>query len=257
MIKFFRHIRQSLLTENKFSKYLLYAIGEIVLVVIGILIALSINNWNENVKNKNLETSYLIRISKDLDTDLLEFDTAIELAQERNTRVLFLQQAVEDPILVKQSPDYFVQSIIYAGYTYRPSISNHSFEELKSSGRLALIHNEDIRVSIAKYYDVEFGYSQFEFVREDVQLKYNEYSEGILNQEQIFWVITSSDSLPGSSNISEKELDDIYQRFLSKKEFHSLLPRVFESKYATIEAMNYSKKRAKKLKLEIQSELSP
>ena len=47
MIKFFRKIRQRLLTENKFSKYLLYAIGEIILVVIGILIALQINNANE------------------------------------------------------------------------------------------------------------------------------------------------------------------------------------------------------------------
>jgi hypothetical protein len=52
MIKFFRKIRQQLLIENKFSKYLLYAIGEIVLVVIGILIALSINNWNEKRKLK-------------------------------------------------------------------------------------------------------------------------------------------------------------------------------------------------------------
>jgi hypothetical protein len=47
MIKFFRHIRQSLILENKTGKYLKYAIGEIVLVVIGILIALQINNWNE------------------------------------------------------------------------------------------------------------------------------------------------------------------------------------------------------------------
>ncbi len=52
MIKFFRKIRQKLLTENKFSKYLFYAIGEIVLVVIGILIALQINNWNENRKQQ-------------------------------------------------------------------------------------------------------------------------------------------------------------------------------------------------------------
>jgi hypothetical protein len=52
MIKFFRRIRQNLLTENKFSKYLVYAIGEIVLVVIGILIALQINNWNENRKQQ-------------------------------------------------------------------------------------------------------------------------------------------------------------------------------------------------------------
>ncbi|NNC50522.1 MAG: hypothetical protein HKN51_05370 [Saprospiraceae bacterium] len=52
MIKFFRKIRQKMLTENKFSKYLLYAIGEIILVVIGILIALQINNWNENRKQQ-------------------------------------------------------------------------------------------------------------------------------------------------------------------------------------------------------------
>jgi len=47
MIKFFRHIRKRLLTENNFSKYLLYAIGEIVIVVIGILIVLSTNIWNQ------------------------------------------------------------------------------------------------------------------------------------------------------------------------------------------------------------------
>ncbi len=55
MIKFFRKIRQRLLAENKFNKYLIYAIGEIILVVIGILIALQINNWNERNKTKAKE----------------------------------------------------------------------------------------------------------------------------------------------------------------------------------------------------------
>ena len=50
MIKYFRKIRQKLLSENKFSKYLIYAIGEILLAVIGILIALRINNWNKELK---------------------------------------------------------------------------------------------------------------------------------------------------------------------------------------------------------------
>ncbi len=62
MIKFFRKIRQQLLTENKFSKYLIYAIGEILLVVIGILIALQINNWNEGEKEKKLEDESLRKI---------------------------------------------------------------------------------------------------------------------------------------------------------------------------------------------------
>ena len=56
MIKFFRQIRQQLLTENKLAKYLLYAIGEIILVVIGILIGLQINNWNTSkIESKNKE----------------------------------------------------------------------------------------------------------------------------------------------------------------------------------------------------------
>jgi len=52
MIKFFRKIRQNLLRENKTGKYFKYAIGEITLVVIGILIALQINNWNENIEKQ-------------------------------------------------------------------------------------------------------------------------------------------------------------------------------------------------------------
>ena len=62
MIKFFRKIRQQMIKENKVSKYFLYAIGEIILVVIGILIALSINNWNEDKKNRELERTILSEI---------------------------------------------------------------------------------------------------------------------------------------------------------------------------------------------------
>ena len=70
MIKFFRHIRKSLLMENKTSKYFKYAIGEIVLVVIGILIALQINNWNEQNKEQKIVESYLKNLVVDLNEDI-------------------------------------------------------------------------------------------------------------------------------------------------------------------------------------------
>ena len=69
MIKFFRKIRQKLVVENRFNKYLLYAIGEIILVVIGILIALQINNWNEDRKEENLRENYYQQLLSDLDKD--------------------------------------------------------------------------------------------------------------------------------------------------------------------------------------------
>ena len=70
MIQFFRRIRKTLVDDNKPIKYLRYAIGEIVLVVIGILIALSINNWNEKRKIIIKERSYIQSIYKDLKNDI-------------------------------------------------------------------------------------------------------------------------------------------------------------------------------------------
>ena len=70
MIKFFRKIRRKLLTENKFSKYLLYAIGEIILVVIGILIALQINNWNSLQNDRDIEQSTLKNLKAEFEENL-------------------------------------------------------------------------------------------------------------------------------------------------------------------------------------------
>ena len=77
MIKFFRKIRQNLLMDNKTSKYIKYAIGEILLVVIGILIALSINNWNENKKLTNKEVKILKEIKSELEGSLRDLTSDI------------------------------------------------------------------------------------------------------------------------------------------------------------------------------------
>jgi hypothetical protein len=88
MIKFFRLIRQQLLTENKFSKYLLYAIGEIALVVIGILLALQINNWNENQKDRKAENQALISLKLEFDENQMRLDQLLERrkSQEKQCR---------------------------------------------------------------------------------------------------------------------------------------------------------------------------
>ena len=79
MIKFFRHIRKRLLSENRFNKYLLYAIGEIVLVVIGILIALQINNWNESRKLAQSGKEFIKEIYKELNTEIANIDEILKL----------------------------------------------------------------------------------------------------------------------------------------------------------------------------------
>ena len=79
MIKLFRNIRQNLLKEGKNTKYFKYAIGEIVLVVIGILIALSINTWNENRKNENEARFQLSKLKDNLKADKAQIKMVIDL----------------------------------------------------------------------------------------------------------------------------------------------------------------------------------
>jgi hypothetical protein len=91
MIKFFRKIRQNLLSEGKTGKYLKYAIGEIVLVVIGILIALQINNWNEYRKLKLTERHTLENLLSEIQLDTLDlnFNLNMHKSSQQNSENLF------------------------------------------------------------------------------------------------------------------------------------------------------------------------
>ena len=92
MIKFFRKIRQKLVEQNRVSKYLLYAFGEIILVVIGILIALQINNWNENKKSKQQERELLNHVLEDITQDSLTIVNVMNLRE----RIMEVHQSVFD-----------------------------------------------------------------------------------------------------------------------------------------------------------------
>ena len=83
MLRFFRKLRQRLFTENKFSKYLLYALGEIALVMIGILLALQVNNWNEERKQRQVEIKYFGNLKNDLLADIQRLDYIIVFSHKK------------------------------------------------------------------------------------------------------------------------------------------------------------------------------
>ena len=82
-MKFFRKIRQKLLTENSFSKYMIYALGEIILVVIGILIAIQINNWRERQKEDAVVENYLRQLKSDLAADTSYYEESISYLESK------------------------------------------------------------------------------------------------------------------------------------------------------------------------------
>ncbi len=151
MIKFFRKIRQNLLMENKLGKYLLYAIGEIFLVVIGILIALQINNQNEVRKNKSYEAQYLVGIKSNIDQDINELEIHfVEDTIMFDSNTYLIRTCNSDSAKSKTKE---ILSNIYSAFDINWfEGQNVIFEDMKSSGKMHLIQSDSIRLKIQIYY---------------------------------------------------------------------------------------------------------
>ncbi|MBK8390277.1 MAG: hypothetical protein IPL23_13790 [Saprospiraceae bacterium] len=153
MIKLFRNIRQSLLTEGKPARYLKYALGEIVLVVIGILIALQINNWNESRKSSDQEMLYLSRLLSENMSDVTTFEEYIRELEKGNETDIALSEALKDEStpdldLIQKANDYFKYGSIFPIFTS----SSSTFDDLSSTGNLKLLSNTKLRENIVQHY---------------------------------------------------------------------------------------------------------
>lgn len=251
MIKFFRKIRQNLLSEGKTGKYLKYAIGEIILVVIGILIALQINNWNESRKNHKQEINFLVRLQAEIKTDVENISNAIRANKNRMERAEFLLGSIDKPKLVGDSATYFIQSVEYAGYTNDPVISDNTFEEIKSSGKLSLIRNERLRSKIQDYYSWTSQRGQYNFIRQDNQLNYFKERRGILSSRQQI----NMGSFTQTEQYSISEAKEVYERMINKPGFIELLPFTIQSQIRTGESFESIKKQAIELNKMIEEEI--
>ena len=152
MIKLFRRIRKSLIEENNMGKYFKYAIGEILLVVIGILIALQINNWNEARKTRNSEVSYLHSIKNDLQNDNSTIDFIIDDTSKRISNYeSFIEQLKEFDTISDSRPLYSLTTSNYGFIDLK--LQDHTIETLKNSGNIDIISLNSMRELIQVYYD--------------------------------------------------------------------------------------------------------
>jgi hypothetical protein len=178
MIKFFRKIRQNLLSEGKTGKYLKYAIGEIILVVIGILIALQLNNLNENKKNDVFEKEILSQIQENLKSDKLvlkqiELNFMKAIASSKKILNAEESQKTEDSIKI------WLGAIIQFD-RFQPL--TNAYEVLKSNG-LDRISNKQLRFLLGKYYDDE----SLRMIKStnDIELAFNDHWLPILFEEAV------------------------------------------------------------------------
>ncbi|MGZ0015714.1 DUF6090 family protein [Yeosuana sp. AK3] len=144
MIKFFRKIRQKMLTENKFSKYLIYAIGEIILVVIGILIALQINNWNETRQIKKVEKEILYVLLEDLNSAKNYSAQYIENEQSYLDIIekILHNDSIKTVLNNNNTIEYFNKA--FWDFEIKIPVIN-TYSDLKNAGKIAIIQNDSIR----------------------------------------------------------------------------------------------------------------
>ncbi|MFT6929140.1 MAG: hypothetical protein ACI8VZ_000736 [Candidatus Paceibacteria bacterium] len=150
MIKFFRKIRQKTLTENKFGKYLTYAIGEIILVVIGILIALSINTWNQNNQNRKQEKEILNQLLSEYKNNLTQLKSKISIRKEIvNSSIKLLDYANSNIQSVNNDSLNNYLNLLILRPTFDPELSVSG--ELINSGKLYLLTNSELRNKVSVF----------------------------------------------------------------------------------------------------------
>ncbi len=158
MIKFFRNIRQNMIKENKVSKYLLYAIGEIVLVVIGILIALSLNNWNEVTKQIKEEEEILVSLKEELRNNIAILNTSIQENKDyRNHTNLFIDS------ISNNFSSFSVSSLNLCFFYIPPQLNTFVLEDILKSDRKLKTKNKDFISALRRLTSLHSNVKKNEF----------------------------------------------------------------------------------------------
>ena len=150
MIKFFRKLRYDLMKQNKTSKYFKYAIGEIVLVVIGILIALQINNWNQGRIAQDKEQTYLTNIKRDLENQLKSIESQLEFDKDILDLIQsFLDSFYKTSKIKLDSTNIKSLSIVTTRQTFVRT--DPTYTDLISSGNIDIIKNTELKNKLIEF----------------------------------------------------------------------------------------------------------
>ncbi|MGB3607632.1 MAG: DUF6090 family protein [Psychroserpens sp.] len=230
MIKVFRKIRQNIIRENRASKYLLYAIGEIILVVIGILIALQINTWNENRKAKQLEANFFGNVLLDLEKDQQKLKYYQNFYTKRIEYLDTMLTYVRNPNKTMGIHKFgmYVEPLFYAT---DPTNYNTTFESAKSLGTFNNFKERELLKDLSEYY------ADFTLIEKS----FSSILRIIENQfEPIMYTLPENYMNEDTGNlvISEVSVQEFYKKVASIKDFRGITAD-YESILRTPKMENY------------------
>jgi hypothetical protein len=220
--------------ENKTGKYFKYAIGEIILVVIGILIALQINNWNENRKNSNRETQFLKNFRLDLVTNKEELKRVIKKTEQTSMSADSILQLKEGEIDSLNLMSFVGCMMNATGFTVYQS-QEGTIQDILGSGKLDIITNDSLRLAIGSWEANLKGIREWESLDKKTYSIYSEY----LHEHAALYKISYKKELPISETIRNQFMEDkvFLNRIRDRKRIPKILNGLYNSEILRIDAL--------------------
>jgi type II secretory pathway pseudopilin PulG len=214
MFKFFRYIRYKLLNEKRLNKYFLYAIGEILLVVVGILIAVAIGEWRQSVKKQDELTAYYLGLQYDLNQDKLRLEELTNIFENAS-------EGIKLEIDKMQLDNYNLDSLYsnvpaWMVYVTEFTPNKPTYTEILSSGKLQLFKNEVIKKQILKVYSDL--YPELEF-RQKASNEFIRANRTINLMDLFRWLkILNNDNKPDTDVKLNNPISQLNHQWLSNKQ---------------------------------------
>jgi hypothetical protein len=223
MIPFFRRLRKQLADDNKPLKYLRYAIGEIVLVVIGILIALSINNWNQEQQNKKLEQATLKALLSEFQDNQTSINDYLENIVKMRKFGDTLRKLI-GPELTSIGKYEVLRLIGEVSETTKCIVTIDVLGDVQSSGKLNLLSNVEVRKSISKWSShlKELQSEEFDWAQEFSNL-FIPYTQKWMQWDDVDFVFNGKDSL----RYYKSRFDIDPRHILQQPEFENIVNQQF------------------------------
>jgi len=176
---FVRRLGKSIRNQDWFA-----VVVELLVVMVGLVAAFQVDRGWEDRGGRLDEEMYISRLILELEQDIPSLEYAISLAKVRTDFGDFLADVGADPSAALDKPAYFLASITQAAYTYTPSLASNTFEELRSTGKLKLVRDQDVRQDLRVYYGYDQSQRQFISLNLMVEFRYFELSAGVATFEQ-------------------------------------------------------------------------
>lgn len=227
MLKFFRRIRRKLLDEGNLKRYLIYAIGEILLVVIGILIALQINNWNEQYKTHRIELETLIDIKGEFEENYALFqkhlrEKAQMEAQWENLLIKFSDKSLPDAQRPKRRLPTGSNTL---------NISFGILNSVLNSGKINIIRNSHLKKALSNWNGALEDYLEEEYVHWEIARNHTDrYGSTILP-----YPLMKDGEKPNFLFYDEKELDQYFREAFQDLRYKNSLIENYNNLHATVQ----------------------